>query len=79
MNQKNHLKRNKILISQAIDLFGNRYEITDESITGMTYYEGSEGISDYIAINFYNGQSAVIWNFTSFVAEVKRLLQEEVN
>jgi hypothetical protein len=73
MYQKNHLKRNKILISQAIDLFGNRYEITDE---------GSEGMSDYIVIDFDNGQSAIIWHFTSFVAdsrEVKRLLQEEVN
>lgn len=71
--------RNKISISQAIDLFGNRYEIEDEGVIGMNYYEGNEGMSDYIVIDFENGQSAVVWHFTSFVAEsteVKKLLDE---
>lgn len=71
--------RHRIPIYQAIDIFGNRYELGDEGITSMSYYEGDEGTSDYIVVDFENNKSAVIWSFASFVTEtssIRNLLGE---
>lgn len=71
--------RHRVPIYQAIDIFGNRYELGDEGITSMSYYEGDAGTPDYIIVDFENDTSAVIWSFASFVAKtsnVRTLLGE---